>query len=99
MRDFFDPPVELQNVVLVDARTLRQAEKLIIGCEGCSPDDADLPFDNVLDRVTDNDPASPTTFSRKPWRSVRTAGGRLMRRRSSKLTELGNLALLDGSAG
>ena len=53
--DFFDPTPETQNVVLVDARTLRQAEKLIIGCEGCAPEDAELPFDNVLDRVTGND--------------------------------------------
>jgi hypothetical protein len=56
MPDFFDPTPETQNVVLVDATTLRKAEKLIIACEGCSPDDAELPFDNVLDRVTRNDP-------------------------------------------
>jgi hypothetical protein len=35
-RDFFDPTPEQQNVVLVDAVTLRHSEKLI---------------DNVLDRV------------------------------------------------
>src|SRR5688572_6761143 len=29
----------------------------IVGCEGCSSDDAELPFDNVLDRVTGNDPS------------------------------------------
>jgi hypothetical protein len=58
MPDFFEPTPETQNIVLIDATTLRQAEKkLIIGCEGCAPDDADLPFDNVLDRVTGNDPA------------------------------------------
>jgi hypothetical protein len=28
-RDFFDPTPEQQNVVLVDAATLREAEKLI----------------------------------------------------------------------
>jgi hypothetical protein len=56
-RDFFDPSPEVQNVVLVDATTLAKAENLIIGCEACSPDDAQLPFDNVLDRVTGNDPA------------------------------------------
>jgi hypothetical protein len=36
---------------------MSQSEKLIIGCEGYAPDDAELPFDNVLDRVTGNDPA------------------------------------------
>jgi hypothetical protein len=57
MADFFDPTPERQNVVLVDARTVANAEKLILGCEGCSPADSDLPFDNLLDRVTGNDPA------------------------------------------
>jgi len=57
MPDFFDPTPETQNVVLIDAGTLRQAEKLIIGCEGCAPDDAELPCDNILDRVTGSDPA------------------------------------------
>jgi len=42
--DFFDPTPETQNVVLIDAPTLRKAEKLIIGCEGCSPEGGELPF-------------------------------------------------------
>ena len=37
--------------------TLRKAEKLIVACEGCSPKDAEIPFDHVLDRVTGNDPS------------------------------------------
>jgi len=57
MADFFDPIPETQNVVLIDARTLRHAEKLMIGCESCCPDDAELPFDNILDRVTGCDPS------------------------------------------
>ena len=57
MPESFDPRPEAQNVVLVDAGTLRKAEKLILGCEACSPEDAELLFDNVLDRVTGNDPA------------------------------------------
>ena len=57
MPDFFDPAAELQNVVLVSAGPLRKAERLIMGCEGCSPEDAEQPFDNVLDRVTGNDPS------------------------------------------
>ena len=57
--EFFDPASETPEgrcVVLVDARTLRQAEKLVIGCEHCSPDDSELPFVNLLDRVTGNNP-------------------------------------------
>jgi hypothetical protein len=45
---------EKQSVVLVGAGTLHQAEKLIIGCEGCSPCDAEISFDSILDRVTGN---------------------------------------------
>jgi hypothetical protein len=56
MPDFFDPTPEDQNVVLIDAATLRKAEKLVVCCEGCNPVDADLPFNCVLDRVTGNDP-------------------------------------------
>jgi hypothetical protein len=41
-RDFFDPIPEEQNVVLVDAATLRKAEKLIEWCERCNPD-AEIP--------------------------------------------------------
>jgi hypothetical protein len=75
MPDFFDLPAELQNVVLVSAETLRKAEKLIIGCEGCSPEDAELPFDNVLDRVTGNDRRLRITSWWSVWRSARSASG------------------------
>ena len=51
-RDFFDPTPEQQNVVLIDAETLHRAQCMIAGCEACS-DDAEIPFDNFLDRLTD----------------------------------------------
>jgi len=54
-RDFFDPTPEQQNVTLIDAATLRESEKLIESCETCNPDDADIPFDWILDRVTGSD--------------------------------------------
>ena len=56
-RDFFDPTPEQQNVILVDAATLRESEKRIESCERCHPDDADIPFDWILDRVTGSDPS------------------------------------------
>jgi len=56
MSDFFDPRPEQQIVVLVDAATLRKAEKLIESCERCDPD-AEIPFDAMLDQVTGSDPA------------------------------------------
>jgi hypothetical protein len=56
-RDFFDPTPEQQVVVLIEASTLRKAERLIESCEACNPDGAEIPFDNILDRVTGSDPS------------------------------------------
>jgi len=56
-RDFFDHKPEQQNVVLVNAATLQQAEKLIESCEACNPEGAEIPVDAVLDRVTGSDPS------------------------------------------
>jgi hypothetical protein len=57
MRDFsFDPTPEEQIVVLLEDADLRKAVQLIAGCEHCS-EDAEIPFDNVLDRVTGSDPS------------------------------------------
>ena len=52
----FDPTPE-QIVVLVDTATLRKAEKLIESCEHCNGEGAEIPFDNILDRVTGSDPS------------------------------------------
>jgi hypothetical protein len=51
-RDFFDLLPEQQNVVLINTATLREAELLIESCEHCNPEGGEIPFDNVLDRVT-----------------------------------------------
>jgi len=56
-RDFFDPKPEQQNVVLVHSATLRKAEQFIESCEHCNPEGAEMPFDNILDRVTGSDPS------------------------------------------
>jgi hypothetical protein len=55
-RDFFDPTPEQQHVVLIDAATLQKAQRMITGCETCS-EDAELPFENILDRLTGSDPS------------------------------------------
>lgn len=54
-REFFDPTWEHTNIVLVSATTVRKAEHRFLSCEACNPEDAQFPFDNVLDdgRVTD----------------------------------------------
>jgi len=41
--DFFDPTPEQQTVVLINAATLREAEKLIESCDGCNPEGAEIP--------------------------------------------------------
>ena len=56
-RDFFDPTPEDQNVVLINIATLHEAERLVESCEHCNPDGAEIPFDNILDRVTGSDPS------------------------------------------
>jgi hypothetical protein len=55
-RDYFDPTPEEQVVVLVESKTLRRAERLIESCEHCNPEGAEIPFENVLDRVMGADP-------------------------------------------
>ena len=44
-------------MVLVNIATLRKAEALIESCEHCNPEGAEIPFDNILDRVTGSDPS------------------------------------------
>jgi len=57
MPDFFDPTPEQQNVVLVSAAILHEADRQIEPCEHCNPVGAEIPFDNILDRVTGSDPS------------------------------------------
>ena len=49
VRRLLRPNTKQQVVVLVDAATLREAEKLIEACEHCNDEDAQIPFDNILD--------------------------------------------------
>ena len=77
-RDFFDPTPEQQNVVLIDAATLQKAQRMISGCEACS-EDAELPFDNIFDRMTGSDP-SVTNYVLEVRRGVCTVVRRLTKR-------------------
>jgi len=52
-----DAAVREQNVVVIDAATLREAEKLIKSCEHCNPEHSEIPFVVILDRITDSDPS------------------------------------------
>ena len=51
-----DDESEVLKIVLVDSYMLQKARNLIAGCQLCSPY-AEIPFDSILDRVTDNDPS------------------------------------------
>jgi hypothetical protein len=70
-REFFDPTPEEQNVVLVDAATLRKAEKMIESCEQCNREGAEIPFDNILDRVTGSDPNLTDYILKEPAKCPR----------------------------
>ena len=69
--DFVDPTPEEQSIVLVNATTLRQAEKLIESCEHCNVDGAEIPFDNILDRVTGSDPSVTDYILEEPAKCPR----------------------------
>jgi hypothetical protein len=44
--------------VVVDAVTVRDAERQIQSCESCTPELAEIPFDCVIDSITGCDPES-----------------------------------------
>jgi hypothetical protein len=65
-REFFDRTPEQQNVVLIDAATLCEAERLVEACERCRPNDAEIPFDVILDHVTASDPSVTDYILQEP---------------------------------
>jgi hypothetical protein len=73
-RDFFDPTPEQQNVVLIDAATVQKAQRMIAGCEACS-EDAELPFENILDRLTGSDPSVTDYVLEAPAKCLRLRCG------------------------
>jgi hypothetical protein len=65
-RDFFDPLPE--KLVLIDAVRLREAERLAEACECCRPNEAEIPFDAILDHVTASDPSVTEYILQQPAR-------------------------------
>jgi len=55
-REFFDPTPEETVIVFVERETVRDAERFIKSCEHCNQDDAEWPFNVILDRITGSDP-------------------------------------------
>jgi hypothetical protein len=56
-QDTLDDSTDQIQLIAVGTATLRQAEEMIAGCEWCHPNDAEIPFDNILDRVTGSQPS------------------------------------------
>jgi hypothetical protein len=73
-RDFFDPTPEQQKVILIDAGTLQTAQRMIVGCEACC-EDAEIPFENILDRLTGSDPSVTDYVLEAPARCLQCGAG------------------------
>jgi hypothetical protein len=54
-REFFDPPIEDLEIVLIGRATIHKAQERVAGCEGCDGD-AEILFDWILDEVTGRNP-------------------------------------------
>jgi hypothetical protein len=72
--DFLDPPWDETKVVLVDSATIKKAVKYIVGCEACSPRDAEIRFDNILDHLTGHNPRNTDYVFDKPGKCPRCMG-------------------------
>jgi hypothetical protein len=66
---FSDPSPKQQNVVLINAATLQEAQRMITGCEACS-ETAEIPFVVVLDQLTDSDPTATDYVLQMPGRCL-----------------------------
>jgi hypothetical protein len=52
MDDFFDVSLQLIRLIAIGPNTLRRAEREIVFCEHCNPNDSEIPFDWLLTEVT-----------------------------------------------
>jgi hypothetical protein len=67
-----------QQVVAIDSATVQRAQRMVTGCEACT-DDAELPFQNILDRLTGCDPTTTVYFLEPPTRCL-WCGARLTKK-------------------
>ena len=56
-------------MVLVSAAAFHEAERLIEACEHCNPDGAEIPFDNIINRVTGSNPSVTDYVLESPAKS------------------------------
>ena len=53
--DYFEPPLEETDFVLLDVEDVCIAVRVIVACEACYPE-AEIPFDWLIDQITNRDP-------------------------------------------
>jgi DNA-binding NarL/FixJ family response regulator len=63
--DFSDQQLEDQKIVLIEQETLSKAERMILSCERCNSE-ANMPFSEILDRLTGSDPNVTDYLLEKP---------------------------------
>ena len=52
MDDLFDVSLQQIQLIAIGLNTLRRAEREIVFCEHCHPNDSEIPFDRLLTEVT-----------------------------------------------
>ena len=52
MDDLFDVSLQQIQLIAIGPNTLRRAEREIVFCEHCQPNDSEIPFDWLLMEVT-----------------------------------------------
>ena len=52
MDDLFDVSLQQIQLIAIGPNTLRRAEREIVFCEHCNPNDSEIPFDWLLTEVT-----------------------------------------------
>src|SRR5437764_9017270 len=69
-----DPALKNTMHVLIDGETVCRAERRIDSCEACAPDEAEIPFDYILDSITGCEPELTDYVLEKPAKCPRCSG-------------------------
>jgi hypothetical protein len=64
-------PEERRLITAIDEYTLQKAQDQIVSCEACTPDESEMLFDDVLDRLTGSDLQTTDYVLKMPARCPR----------------------------
>jgi hypothetical protein len=67
-RDFFDPPADELQLIVVGEATVLAALRMVLSCEHCQPDEAQIPFVWILDKVTGRSGSTTDYMMTEPGR-------------------------------